>query len=97
MMKNKVMIKVIFPLIDKEYDIKIPVNELIWRINKLIVKAIYDMNCISVDLKNDKFIMINKATGRIYENNVVVIDTDIRNGTEIIFLKETTEDVNNNK
>ena len=87
MMKNKVMIKAIFPLIDKEYDIKIPVNELIWKINRLIVKAIYDMNCIDIDIKNDNFILINKVTGRIYENNVAVIDTDIRNGTEIIFLK----------
>lgn len=94
MMKNKVMIKAVFPLIDKEYDIKIPVNELIWKVNKLIVKAIYDMNCIKIDLAKDRFIMINKTTGKIYDNNTVIIDTDIRNGTEIIFLKEMSENVN---
>ena len=44
MMKNKVIVKVVFPSIDKTYDIKIPVNEVLWKINKLIVKAIYDMN-----------------------------------------------------
>lgn len=88
MMKSKVMIKAVFPSIDKEYDINIPVNELAWKVNKLIVKAIYDMNGIPVDLVNDKFIMINKTTGETYRNNVAIIDTNIRNGAEIVFLRE---------
>ena len=88
MMKNKVMIKAIFPSIDKEYDIKIPVNELMWKVNKLIVKAIYDLNGIKIDIKSDNFLMINKTTGKIYENNSTIIDSDIRNGTEIIFVSE---------
>ena len=90
MMKNKVMIKAIFPSIDKEYDIKIPVNEVMWKVNKLIVKAIYDLNGIKIDIKTDNFLMINKSTGKIYENNSIIIDTDIRNSTEIIFLPEIT-------
>lgn len=88
MMKNKVMVKVIFPSIDREYDIKVPVNEIMWKVNKLIVKAIYDMNGISVDIREDNFVMVNRTTGLIYDNNSVVIDTDIRNGTEIVFLRE---------
>lgn len=87
-MKNKVMIKAIFPAIDKEYDIKIPVNELVWKVNKLIVKAIYDMNGMKIDLRRENFTMVNKTSGKIYRNNEIVIDTDIRNGTEIVFLKE---------
>ncbi len=87
-MKNKVMIKAIFPAIDKEYDIKIPVNELVWKVNKLIVKAIYDMNGMKIDLRRENFTMINKTSGKIYTNNEIIIDTDIRNGTEIVFLKE---------
>ena len=87
MMKNKVLIKVTFPTIDKSYDIKIPVNELVWKVNKLIVKAIYDIDGISVDMINDNCSMINKTTGEIYPSNVSIIDTNIRNGTEIVFLK----------
>ncbi len=88
MMKNKVMIKAVFPAIDREYDIKVPVNEIVWKVNKLITKAVYDMNGLSIDIKQDNFLMINKTTGNIYNDNSVVIDTDIRNGTEIVFLKE---------
>ena len=87
-MKNKVMIKAIFPFIDKSYDIKIPVNELAWRINKLIVKSVYDMNGIRIDIKKENFVMVNKISGMIYRANDIILDTDIRNGTEIIFLKE---------
>ena len=87
MMKSKVMIKAVFPSIDKEYDINIPVNELAWKVNKLIVKAIYDMNGIAIDIAKDNFVMINKSTGEIYKNSVAIIETNIRNGTELIFLK----------
>ena len=45
-------------------------------------------NGINIDIKQDSFIMINKSTGSIYDNNTALIDTDIRNGTEIVFLKE---------
>ena len=82
------MVKALFPAIDKEYDIKIPINEIVWKVNKLIVKAVYDMNGIGFNLKEDNFVMINKVSGKIYNSNEIVVDTDIRNGTEILFLKE---------
>ena len=89
MMKNKVIVKAVFPSIDKEYDIKIPVNEAIWRIKKLTTKAIYDMSGLPIDIKKDNFLMINKTTGQIYDNNSVLIANNIRNGTELVFIKET--------
>ena len=88
MMKNKVMVKTLFPAINKEYDIKIPINEIVWKVNKLIVKAVYDMNGITIDLKEDNFVMINKVSGKVYDSNEIIIETDIRNGTEILFIKE---------
>ena len=87
-MNNKVMIKAIIPSIDKEYDINIPVNEVIWKINKLIIKAVFDLNNIEYNIKTDNYVMINKTTGKIYKNNEIVYDTDIRNSSEIMFIKE---------
>ena len=88
MMKNKVIVKAVFPSIDKVYDIKIPVNELIWKVSSLVTKAVYDMNGIPYDINNDNFAIINKETGLIYESNSIVIDTDIRHGSELFFIKE---------
>ena len=88
MMKNKVMIRALFPAINREYDIKVPINDIVWEVNKLIVKPVSDMNGISFDLKDDHFVMINKDSGKIYDSNEIIIETDIRNGTEILFIKE---------
>ena len=35
-MNNKVLIKLIVPEIDEEFDIFIPVNEIIWKIKKCL-------------------------------------------------------------
>ena len=48
-----------------------------WKIDKLIVKNIYDLNDECFDLKKN-FILINVETGQIYSNNEVVINTDIK-------------------
>ena len=86
-MKNKVLIKVISPELEQSYDVFIPVNEIIWKINKLIVKSISDLSNSNFDLSLD-YILMNKETGRIYRNNEIVIDTDIRNASELVIFSK---------
>jgi hypothetical protein len=85
-MNNKVLIKLIVPVSGKKYDIFIPVNELVWRINKLIVKAISDIEGGTINPQN-KYIFTNKMNNKIYESNDIIINTDIRNGTELVLVK----------
>jgi hypothetical protein len=85
-MKNKVLVKIIFPELEKQYDVFIPVNEQVWKINKLITKAIFDASNIPYDIKRDDYVFFNKSTGKIYDNNDIILNTDIRNGTELILL-----------
>ena len=42
-MKNKVLVKIILPELDRSYDIFLPVNEIVWKAKKLILKAISDL------------------------------------------------------
>ena len=86
-MENKVLIKLIMFDMDECFDIFIPVNEIIWKIKKLIIKSISDITNISLDINNE-YILINKDKSKIYDNNEVVINTDIRNGTELILFKK---------
>lgn len=86
-MENKVLIKLIMFDMDECFDIFIPVNEIIWKIKKLIIKSISDITNISLDINNE-YLLINKDTSKIYDNNEVVINTDIRNGTELILFKK---------
>lgn len=89
-MKNKVLIKVIVPELDLDYDLFIPVNEIMWKINKLVTKSIFDLSGLPFDPEKDNYILLNKDTGMVYGNNEVVINTNIRNGSELILLSATS-------
>lgn len=84
-MKNKVLIKLFFPEIDYNFDAFIPVNEVIWKVKKMLVKSVSDLTGIPLN-HNDEYILINKLTSTIYSNNNIVINTDIRNASELILI-----------
>lgn len=85
-MNNKVLIRLIVPDIDVSYDVFIPVNELVWKIKKLLLKSVSDMTSVPLDI-NANYALINKDSCNIYGNNDIVINTDIRNGTELLLIK----------
>ena len=90
-MNNKVLIKVIFPELSKTFDVYIPVNERVWKIKKLIIKSVCDLTRENLDL-NKEYGFINKNSGKMYDSNNQGIETDIKNGTEIIII--TAKSVN---
>lgn len=83
-MDNKVLIKLIIPESDDSYDLFIPVNEIVWKLKILILKSLKDLGCVL----NEKceYLLINKDSSKIYYNNELIINTDIRNGTELILI-----------
>ncbi len=86
-MKNKILIKLIVPELDETFDIFIPVNELVWKIKKLILKAISDLSNANID-SNVDYILLNKDNSKIYNNNEIILDTDIRNSSELILISK---------
>lgn len=86
-MKNKVLIKLIVPELDTHYDVFIPVNEIMWKIKRLLLKVISDNSGINMG-ENLECILMNKNTCQIYGNNEIIINTDIRNGTELIIMSK---------
>lgn len=82
-MSNKVLVKVEFIEYNVIFEIFIPVNEIIWRISLLIQKSAADL--LGVNSNKDKYVIINKKTNEVYDVNKIVRETDIRNGTELIF------------
>lgn len=86
-MNNKVLIRLLVPELDMNFDLFIPVNEIVWKIKKLIVKSISDLANVNLDIQKE-YVLINKDSSRIYQNNEIVIETDIRNATELILLQK---------
>ena len=56
----------------------------IYKIKKLIVKYFEDFT--NTALNNKSYILINKLNSRIYKNNEIVRNTDIRNSSELLFV-----------
>ncbi len=86
-MENKVLIKLIVPEIDKSFDIFVPVNEVVWKVKKLLLKAINDLDNVDFDIDKE-YLLMQKDNSHIYKNNDIILDTDIRNASEIILLSK---------
>ena len=84
-MKNKVLVRLVVPELDNNSDVFIPVNEIVWKIKKLLIKSVADLSGINLDI-NKKYTLINMTTGKIYTNNEIIIDTEIRNVTELVLM-----------
>lgn len=84
-MNNKVLVTFNLLELGISFDAFIPVNEVVWKIKKLVAKSISDlMNIEEIDAKD--YILVNKLSSMIYANNQIVIQTDIRNGTELLLV-----------
>ncbi len=84
-MKNKVFVKIMVPEIDKSFDVYLPVNKKIGNILLLLNKAISEItNDECVFTKHST--LYNKMTKEKYDFDVLLINTNIRNGTTLILL-----------
>ena len=82
---NKVFIIVEIPLIEEKYEVYIPVGKKIHKVISLLVKSVSELSGGHYPAKKNANIY-SKATGKIYNINLTVKDSDIRNGTEIILI-----------
>ena len=84
-MKNKILVRIIAPEVNSEYDVFIPVNELIWKIKALLAKSISDLTGGNFESANE-YVLLNPKTNQIYGENDIVLNTDIRNATDLILI-----------
>lgn len=84
-MKNKILVELIVPEIEESYDIYIPINKKIGSIINLLSKAIFELSDGEYVNSNHSF-LYNSDTGEKYDINVIVKDTNIRNGTKIVLM-----------
>lgn len=84
-MNNKVLVRLFIPELDYIFDLFIPVNEVVWKVKKLIAKSVSDLTGGAINY-NSEYTLINKLTSETYDNNAIIINTNIRNATELIML-----------
>ena len=81
---NRILIKLYVPLLEKKYDIWIPINKSIYYCLNSFLNGIDAINKIQYVYGENYPRLYNKETADVYNVNSMVVDTDIRNGTELI-------------
>ncbi len=84
-MKNKVIVKIIVPSLDETFDIFLPVNKKIGKTIDLIGNYLKSKTA-GIFVFDEHLALYNRETGEIYDPNVIVKNTNIRNGTELILI-----------
>lgn len=84
-MNDKVIVKIIVPEISETYNLFLPINKKMGTIIKLINKGINELTNgdfpITANCK-----LYNADTLQVYEPNVLLFNTDIRNSTKLVLL-----------
>lgn len=85
MNKNKILIELSIPLIEKNYDLYIPINKKIGTVKKLIEEGLLELTDNDyVITENSNF--YSMETGDVYDVNKTVRETDLKNGSRIILI-----------
>lgn len=86
-MNSKVIVKIIVPEIDQVFDMYLPVNKKIGNIIELISKAINELTTGEYTVSNTT-VLVNVETDKEYEPDILLLNTDIRNGTKLVLISE---------
>jgi hypothetical protein len=84
-MNNKILVKLYVPMIEKNFEVWLPINKKLSNIVKLLVKAIDEFSRGYYKPEELPF-LYNKTNAKQYDLNILLKDTDIRNGTELILI-----------
>lgn len=84
-MKNKVLVELFVPTIDEVYHLYLPVNRKIGNIIVLLNKALFELTN-GAFISSDNTLLYNRMTGETYSIDVLLRDTDIRNGSRIVLV-----------
>ncbi len=80
----KILVELYVPEIEEQYELYIPVNKTVGYCIKQIKKMLKEhYEELSDDLNVNLY---NKRTGQMYSNNVLIRNTNIRNGSQLALL-----------
>lgn len=83
-MEYKVLVTISVPSIEEKFEMYLPVNKYIGDINFILSKIFNDVSKVCPVKKNA--LLCSVDTGLSYNPQLLLRDTDIRNGSELIFI-----------
>ena len=82
-MDNKILVRLYVPKIEEQYDVTIPLNKQIYVVIQLLVKAVNEL-CGGYYKPSKMPMLYDKITAKAYDVNLTVIESSLRNGSEIV-------------
>lgn len=84
MNNNKILIQLYIPLIEEEYDIFVPINKRVGTIKQLLEKNMSEQ-ANGYIIREDTN-LYSKENGKVYDVQLLVKDTDLKNGSRVVLL-----------
>lgn len=84
-MKNKVLVSLSIPEIDKKFDLYLPINKKVGNIINLLSKTISELTDGEFIASNSDS-LYNAITNEKYQSDILLANTNIRNGSELVLL-----------
>ena len=85
MNKNKILIELSIPLIEKNYDLYIPINKKVGTVKRLIEEGLLELTDNDYVI-NENSNFYSMETGDVYDVNKTVRETHLKNGSRIILI-----------
>ncbi len=83
-MMNKILVTVVVPMIEEEYDIYIPVSKIIDVAINLIVKTVNELSEGHYQIKQNPILM--DSNGNAFVKGYTVKESGIKNGDKLILI-----------
>ena len=85
-MNNKILIEVIVPLLEENFEIYIPVNKRISTVIKLIEKSLNEITYGYYPTQKENSVIIDEESGSVFDVNLTVKESKMINGSKIILI-----------
>lgn len=82
---KKILVLVYIPLLEKKYDIYIPVNKKIGTIKNAIITSLSELTEGEME-KIKKLKIYDKESTMLYDNNLFVKESGIINGSKLLLM-----------
>lgn len=83
-MDFRVYVIVEMPILDRKYELLVPIDRRIHDLISVLVKAVPELKSNFYERREP--VLMSKTNGTIYDLNAVIKNTDIKNGTRLLLL-----------
>ena len=85
-MEYKILINISVPSIEFNFNVYVPINKKIGTVKKYILNAIRELTDGFFNQGLEHSIFIDRDTGKEYDNNMYVKDSQLENGAKLIII-----------